>query len=59
MQSISVTCNICEIDIYIKDVSQHTSSKEHQDNKAALERDLSNLRLKCYTNDESAITSWI
>ena len=59
MQSISVRCNICEIDIYIKDVSQHTSGKEHQDNKAALERDLSNLRLKSYTNDESAITSWI
>lgn len=55
MQSTSVRCNICEIDIYIKDVSQHTSSKEHQVNKAALESDLNNMRLKCYINDKSAV----
>ncbi len=43
----------------MKDVPEHTSSKEHQVNKAELERNYDNLRLKRYINDKSAITSWI
>jgi len=59
MQSTSVRCNICEINIRIKDVLQHTCSKEHQLKKVILERELTNLKLKCYINDKSAISDWI
>jgi hypothetical protein len=55
-----IKCNICETNIESKNITEHTSAKEHQLKKTTLERDLLNLKSrKSYLEDFSVISTWI
>ncbi|MBV9176612.1 MAG: hypothetical protein JO297_06210 [Nitrososphaeraceae archaeon] len=55
-----VRCNTCEINIDVKDLVPHTSTKGHRLKKTALECKLWNFKFtKWYPNDISIIAKWI
>jgi hypothetical protein len=55
-----VRCNICEINIDVKDLVPHTSTNGHRLKKTALECELGNFKItKRYPNDISIIGKWI
>jgi len=55
-----VRCNICGLDIESKNVMEHTSAKEHDLKKTALECELLNVTpMKRDLEDFSVISMWI